>query len=269
MRRARAGSGCMRAGHRREDADRTAHPCRRAGGQVEQDRPGGGKVSQGTDGGARFDGAAEFDETGGERMGDGLRAPAGEGPAVTVRSGGEHESDGGAARAGERAQRMSGDPREQGTSRLPVPSAQGPLRGAGSQQSEPARQDGVTRQPRQRAHEVFAQGVVVRGQGCEQPTPCRAVGAEPPHGRGQIALEHGRLTAVEGVGEVGPGVLPAQSVPFQAESAQVGRCDGHGMHRGAVVVEQAGHGDLATADAAADGGGGFGRHTSAAFGCPA
>ncbi|MQY39923.1 hypothetical protein SRB17_79510 [Streptomyces sp. RB17] len=65
------------------------------------------------------------------------------------------------------------------------------------------------------------------------------------------------MAAVEGVGEGGLGVLPAQSVAFEAESAQVGRCDGHGMHRGAVVVEQAGHGDLAAACPAADGGGGF------------
>lgn len=152
---------------------------------------------------------------------------------------------------------MGGGPREQGACRFCLPSADGPQGGGSRQQGELGCQDGMSGPSRHGTHQVVSQCVEASGQWREQALPGGPVGTQVPHGDGQVAVQHRRAAAVEGVGEVGCGVRPAKSVAFEIQGAQVGGYEGHGVYGRAVVVQQAGHGQFAAAGAAADGVGGF------------
>lgn len=65
-------------------------------------------------------------------------------------------------------------------------------------------------------------------------------------------MQQGGLTPVEGVGAVDLRPPPPQAVPFEAEGLQVGGAGTHRMEGRAVVVDQAGDGELAGAGSAAD-----------------
>ena len=144
-----------------------ADECGDAG--VEERAVGGWEVGEVLDLGVEDDAAAEGVEIAGERVGDGLAAACGDGPACSVAGGGEDEASGGAGDSREGKDGVRGNAGEESASALVLEEGGGEhLRGHQRGGAEDRHVYGVAGEAQERLGEVFDELRPVANGGAEE-----------------------------------------------------------------------------------------------------
>ncbi len=224
----------------------------RAGGHVEHHGLRRGQVGERPHPDPRLDRSPVLGQGGRQRVGDRARASAGHRPSEAVAGDGERHAHRRAHRPAERAERVRGHAAEQGAGLGSVEQA-GEQRGRhGRGEPEAHEPDGMPGHVEHRLQEVLVEQLERACRRAEQAPPGPPVGAQARRGGLERSLEHARASVVERVGQVDLGPAPLEPVPLEPQRVQEGRADRHRMDRGAVVVQDAGHGQLAGPRATAD-----------------
>ena len=221
--------------------------------EVEEHGVGARQLGERADRAAGLDRPAVLADDGGQRSGDRLRAAARDRPAVVVPGADQHHADGRAERRRERAEGVSGDAAEQ---RPRLGARQGP---------------GEQRRRRQRAAGRSRPARAGGGAGAASGRRMSSLSApkwseEGPKSRFQAAPAAPRPAAVASIERCIATARPpssgcarsisgqAHSRPWRSRSSsrKAGRGGAHRVRGRAVVVQQAGQGQLAGSRAAAD-----------------
>ena len=229
-----------------------------AGRYVAESEVAVGKFAEAADARRGGDAAAEVDEAGGEGVAKGLRAATQDGPADSVRRGSENQAKGGAEGLVEAQKGVCGEPGEEGAGRFGAEVEMGDSGGGENRvEAEAGKQEWMPGPGDDGAENVGAELRPMGGEWFHEVAPGAAVCAERGFSFNQLPLQRNGGAVVEGVGERRGGLNPLNVVVLEGQGVEERRAGGHGVHRGAEVVLEAGEGEFHGAGGSADGGLGF------------
>jgi hypothetical protein len=186
--------------------------------------------------------AAQGPQVADQGVGQRLGSPARKRPAEGVPERSQQQRDGGGEGLVQGQHRVAGHAAEKGPGR-DTPEAEAGHSGGRPHglDAEHGHRDGMVRHP-ERAMHGLQEPVDVCDQGPEQEPVSAPVGSQPLARLGQVAVQDGRLAAVERVGQGNVRLDQFQAVLAQGDGAQEKRAGGQGMDCRADVVDEAGEG---------------------------
>ncbi len=223
-----------------------------AGSEVEGDHVREVELGQGADPHSGLDPAAVLPQLRHERVGQRLRAAAGDRPADAVAGGDQRHPDRGAERPRQRAEGVGGDAAEQRPRPRGLEAARQQRGRRRGREAEAGEQQRVPGPVQDRLHQVLVERIEVARGGGEEAPPGGPVRAEAGGGLGQRTHHHRGVATVERVGEVDLGPAPREPVALEPERTEEGRGRRHRQARRAEVVDHSRHGQFGAAGAAAD-----------------
>ena len=225
-------------------------PRRRGGRDVQHHDVRRAELSERLHPHARLESCTHTLEQRDHRAADRGRSTFGDRPAVAVCRRAEGHADRRGHRRAERPEGMGRDAGEQRPRLLGRPAASEHRRRQRGEQAEPGQLERVLGHVQHRSHEIGGDVVEALSERSEHRLPPPAVRSEPVRGRLDRLVGRGAGAAVERVRVLN--LWPAPRQPVRAEVEATGKCrvDGQRVSGRALVVKQAGKGQLAGAGAA-------------------